>query len=412
MFEDDSCVVDWLGHLAPSTRRSLPFLIDYFRFIGWKPSEAVEYQRKLRDLKFCEVEGVTEFYFLDQAYKWLKDNVNLRVSTKKTRFNLVRGFFRWSRAAWPVDRKQLFHSEKEPVTGKLSVDAFRKLLLSCNSMYKAALLCKFQGGMDTAGLLYFNRNCVDSVWRAVQKGSKLLRVTLPGRKATRNITSFFTFIGSDALECLRQHFHSQGWRKDTVLFRTEQGQPLSAWSLSKYFLAHALKTGVVKAKTPVCPVCGGETVRERKFHGGGVQTSYNCVGCQRRFKVGEMKQTHGARSSIRYGCHPHELRDLFRTEWHRAQSAVGVDYGVAEVCMGHGLKKIDPLLYDKIMSEPEYAEAQYRRAMPFLNILSEDPRVVARGEVEDQLAGVNKRLADTERELGEMKRLLARVVEE
>ena len=53
----------------------------------------------------------------------------------------------------------------------------------------------------------------------------------------------------------------------------------------------------------------------------------------------------------------------------------------AEFFLGHD---IDANHYNKIMQlHPEYAEEQYIKAMPFLNIVSEDPRKVALEKVRE-----------------------------
>ena len=47
--------------------------------------------------------------------------------------------------------------------------------------------------------------------------------------------------------------------------------------------------------------------------------------------------------------------------------------------------KIDPNEYDKMKYTPGYAEKEYRKALPWLNVLSQDPEKVDRTTVEAEL---------------------------
>ena len=100
--------------------------------------------------------------------------------------------------------------------------------------------------------------------------------------------------------------------------------------------------------------------------------------------------------NTRYGVSSHELRDLFRTEWQRSDASPVV----AEFCMGHDIDKND---YNKIMERhPEWAEEQRMRAEPFLNIVSENPRMVALEKVRE-LEAKTDRIAEQDREIEELR---------
>ena len=57
----------------------------------------------------------------------------------------------------------------------------------------------------------------------------------------------------------------------------------------------------------------------------------------------------------------HEMRDVFKTRFHKS----GADPVVAEFCIGH---EVDPLGYNKAMSNVSYVSREYRKAEPWLNI--------------------------------------------
>lgn len=69
----------------------------------------------------------------------------------------------------------------------------------------------------------------------------------------------------------------------------------------------------------------------------------------------------------------------------------GFDMDVAKFMMGHG-RQIDPNKYDKIVRDIQYTTSEFRKAMPFLNVLSESPMEMSRPEVDEQMAGTRMRL--------------------
>jgi len=81
----------------------------------------------------------------------------------------------------------------------------------------------------------------------------------------------------------------------------------------------------------------------------------------------------------------------------------GFDLDVAKFCMGHG-SQIDPNKYDKIMHDVPATLIEYRKALPFLNVLSEDPRKIARSEVESQLEASEAKVDVLSKEVAVMKK--------
>ena len=258
---------------------------------------------------------------------------------------------------------------------------------------------------------YINTHHARKIFDAVRKHEDLIRLPMPGRKHQKNKKPYYTFIGGDAIDCLRTYFRSQGWIRDSVLFRNAHGHPMKRHNLQNYLKRKAFETGLIKRKTPNCLKCGRETVRKvfSPYDSGVRQTQicYVCVNCQKKNFTKEYDRDSSDFGGIRYRIRWHELRDLFKTEMHRASVYAGVDRGVADFFMGH---EIDPLKYDKIMRDRKFAEEQYRKALPFLNILSEDPRKVDRVDVETQLKASRaesrataERLVELERELAEIR---------
>lgn len=380
MFQEDVCVRKWLGGLAVDTARNrLPVLKSFFEFAGVGSSEAVEFQR----------DNPSSYRFVDLAYKWVESR-NLAASSMRTRVGGIRGFFLANRAPLPSD-KHRFHSDREKVVGELSVEDFRKILLSCNRTYRAAFLVQFQSGSGVGELCYINLNHAGFVWDEVRKGSRMIRLRMPGRKQNRNIKPYYTFIGSDAIDALKVLFHSRGWKQDTVLFRNEYGEPLSKNSLACYFRSHAVRAGVIKQHTLACLDCAGETVKQLIKKEGLKRTYYVCTVCQSIHLASDYPIGPCERGGVRYKAKPHELRDVFRTQCHYAQTYAGFDGSACEFFMGHS---IDSLEYDKIMRDSSYAKSEYRKALPWLNILSEDPSKIDRTSVDLELESYKRDQAE------------------
>jgi len=371
MFQDDMCVRKWLSGLAERTAvNRLPVLKSYFEFVGVGPSEAVEHQRL----------NPNDYRYVDSAYKWVEGR-NFAASSMKVFVGSVRGFFLANRAPLPSD-KHKFHSDRERVVGELTVDEFKRISLSCNRTYRAAFLVQFQSGSGVGELCYINEHHSELVWNEVRKGSRIIRLRMPGRKQNRNVRPYYTFIGGDAIDALKNLFHSRGWKREKYLFLTEYGEPVSRHSLGNYFRRHAFRSGIVKRFAPPCLDCGGETVKRVRQKQGVRSEHYVCLSCQGSRLVAEYGLSHADCGGIRYRVRTHELRDLFRTQCHYAQTYAGFDGSAGEFFMGHS---IDPLEYDKIMRDSSYAKSEYRKALSWLNILSEDPSKVDRTSMDLEL---------------------------
>jgi len=322
-------------------------LEDFFEFAGLEPAEAVAWQKN----------HPLNPRFLEEAYRWLKESEN-RISSKKTKIGVLRGFFIANWCQLPKDRHR-FHSDKAPVMDDLTVEEFRAILRRSNFVYRSAFLMMFQSGSGVGELLYMNSDLASYIWSEVRRGANIIRLNMPGRKAKRNIQPYYTFIGGDAVETLRLLFHSRGWREDNVLFRSKHGKPLTASCLQNYFRWQAIALGFIKAHSFPCLKCGGDTVRHRGTVDGEYVVYYFCLQCHAKNLSADYHLKPKQVAGIRYRMRTHELRDLFRTEWHRAQTYFGVDPEAGEFFMGHSG---DPLKYDKIMRDKSYGLEQYRKA--------------------------------------------------
>ena len=81
------------------------------------------------------------------------------------------------------------------------------------------------------------------------------------------------------------------------------------------------------------------------------------------------------------------MRDLARSLWHQS----GADKDVAEFIMGH---IVDRNKYDKIYTlDPEWVKDEYRKALPYLNIISAGS---AAKEQQEELQDLREKVATIE----------------
>jgi len=258
---------------------------------------------------------------------------------------------------------------------------------------------QFQSGSGRGELIYISHTHNRLVRDEVKKGSRVIRLPMPGRKHSLNRLPYYTFIGDDSTDCLKDMFQKQGYKEKPCLFVDQYDRPLSGASLQMYFTAHAMRVGLIKPASPPCEKCASPTNRVRSYKMDKQRhVVYVCVSCGHVQPSPYKPKNIGG---IRYRVKTHELRDLFKTECHRSlQSGNNFDLSVADFCMGHS---IDSNKYDKIMKDRAYTLAEYRKVLPFLNVLSENPRVVERGELDVEREALRRELAELKRDVGRLR---------
>jgi len=319
------------------------------KLAGLTPDQLVEYQRS--------AEGVDRYTILDALQRWVDSQNHLRVQSKQGYYNSIRSFFLHNRAALPRDPSYIVRSETPPVRSKLDVDVVRSVVLSSKPKYQAVFMVMLQGGLDQAGLLHWDQHGLESTIQQLrEKPFGPVRIDLPGRKASKNVEPYYTFIGRDACEKLQAYLKLRGTHPGPIF-------GVSRKALLKYWTRQLKRLGYIEQRT-----------------------SYK---------------------GNRYGLNPHRLRGVFRSRWRLS----GVDSEVAEFFLGHS---IDKLGYDRSpWLDPDWYEEKYLKAEPWLNILSEDPEKVhvrelhkLRQDYERRLAAMREEiLAEVERQLEMVQRL-------
>lgn len=309
----------WTGRLSPSTaKNNLRWFKNFQKwmevhgreFSGMCPDEWVEFQRNCTNGERYEL--------LDKVQEYILSLNKLRYNTKRNYYNTIRSFFKHNRAALPEDDFRI-RSDVPKVQGKLTVEILRDLINVLKPNYRAAFLCMFQSAMGGEEFEYWNLNGYEDLKEQLSRVSNFIRVNLQGRKSSRNLRNYYTFIGGDAKKALSDYLRVRPVG-GTAIFLNQFGEP----------------------------------IKKREIWN---QMNYHLI------KMGHIKKGEKGDTSNRYGYNPHEMRDLFRTQWEYSP-AKGI---VAEFMMGH---IVDPLGYNKAMMNENFVLNELILATPYLNIIS------------------------------------------
>lgn len=377
VLERDSCVRVWLGRVGDCGIFAFPIFLKFVSeglrddsvLCGKSPGELVEFQlANMSDPR-------EHFRILSVAQSWL-DRQHLRKSTKATRFTYIRSFFMHNRVELPADRGFRFKSDMPPVEGKLGLEDLHRIILHCNPMYKTMFLMMFQSLSDEERFCYINVHHWEEILEHLTKNDGEFALYLLGRKEGKPFRTVFSTHG-DWAKALKEYLRATGQPIAGCLFRNEHGKPITPQNLRYYFNAHAVRCGVVKQFTYCCEKCGGETVKVKRSHSkfGIRKTAYVCKLCGMVVFAHDLKECN---ANVRYGVSPHEMRDLARTRWESS----GANPNVAEFIMGHNVDQNDYLKWMKY--EQTYPLKEYRKALPYLNILSCDPDKIDKNQVDVQ----------------------------
>jgi len=354
------------------------------------PSELVEWLLK------TDLRDRLRFLRLLQGYV---NEKSWRYNTKQVVYSHCRSFFLHNFAALPIDRSFKFKSDIPPVDGKLTRANFIKIIHNSSKLYRAIFLMMWFTCMGSNEFEYVNVNHCGVVLDAVLNRKGIVKLTLPGRKQSRNVRNYYTLLEcskSDFAKAMRDYLKTLAKLPKNCLFMNAHGKPVSRQNIQEYFRRRAVETGVIRLVTPRCARCGGETVKKRRKHLEAFKWRYECRECDWKGWAYEVKVT---LCHVRYGVNPHEIRDLMRSRW----TPSGADPVVAEFMMGH---TVDPNNYNKFMKyESQYVIAEYRKFLPWANILSGDPSKVDRSEIDSKLEARDAEVEVLRREVATLKRL-------
>jgi hypothetical protein len=228
-------------------------------------------------------------------------------------------------------------------------------------MYRAVYLSMFMGGLGSKEVLYWSDHGLVALEAQLARGDVCVEVGLPGRKKNRNVTPYYSFVAGDALDALKVYM-ARRKAKCGSIFVTKQGQPLCYDALYVQWLTRLRALGFARIPT----------------------ADYNL--------------------DYRTGKNPHELRDLFRTQW----AFSGANESVAEFLMGH---TIDKLGYNKCMRDRVFVRDAYYEALPLLNILS-NPQTSGEISYQRKISGMQRSLEQKDTQIQKLTTTTATLAEQ
>lgn len=314
-------IENWLSRIGEVTGRDYAYTFKRFmawksenggKFAGMSPDELIEYQRKCTNAESYEI--------LDVVQRWVLSMVGLAYKSKRLYYVTILSFFLHNRAELPKDKSFKIRGDKPKTPSNLRPDHVKQAVLAAKPMYGAIITCMVEGGMGISEILNWSQMGWKSLRDQLNEGVDVVKIELPGRKSERNVRPYFTLIGGDALRMLKHYLGPDIPEEREAIFLNPMGRPVNAIALKRFWLRHLISLGIIE-----------------KVEGG----------------------TRGTR----YGYGLHELRENFRTLW--SQSRANPDIG--EFLMGH---KLDEHGYNQVYRNYDYVVDEYRKALPFLNVLS------------------------------------------
>jgi len=354
----------WLASLNPSTGRTYGWHFEKFlkwvrvnggKFKDYTPDMLIDYVKHGSVDQVNEVLDLKKFYLLEQ-----RGRLNYKLNMDKA----IRSFFANNRAELPRDKTLNLRGDSPRVRGELTPQDVRAVVLSSSKLYRAVFLCMLQGGFGQDEFIRWSNTGLEKLMRDLKDDPETVCIEIPGRKNQKNTYSYYTFIGGDAIKALRDYLkirparEAKSGRKQDAIFLNQFGEPLTKVSLYRYWTRKLKQLGIIQPDK----------------HQDG-----------------------------RYGRNPHEIRDVFRTLYRRS----GASPEFAEFFMGH-TQAFDKFGYDKIYRDRRFTEREYRKALPWLQILSSSRPF---GKVdEDEMEALRRKVRELEagrdRELDELRRRL------
>ena len=355
-------VKQWLVRLAKATAY---VQINLFKaWMRWLQENGGKFSKNTPDQLVESQKEHQGYDILDKVQQYVIDTPGT-YNSKSTRYNNIRSFFMHNRAALPKDPGFNINPELEPIQGTLTPEEIKLNILSCNALYQAVYLSMFQSAMDQEMLTYWNLNGYDSLVEQLRSDPDVIQISLPGRK--KNKKPFYSFIGQDAIDAIKNWLKHRP-NNASAIFVNQYGRPITKNAMRQYWVKHLRRLNIVD------PIVKGT-------------------------------------KATKTGKGLHEMRDVFRVLWSKSPAS----HIVAEYCMGHS---IDKLNYDKSFRDTDHYKEEYRKALPYLNLLSSgaafgrvDKKELeqAQNELQQAQKGQDKRVKELEKRNYELDKKLEEI---
>ncbi len=401
-FSRDPLVAEWLDSVEASTRRNYRTMMQAFLewvdagesvleldgYEGSVPRRLLLLQRDLNR------DGEGRKAILRAAYSYVKKRGAERMwrtSYRRNNLSTIRSFFVYhlDETGFPKESiRRMAHvlkSTVKKVKKSLSLVELRQVAIKSTPMYRTVLKCMLVSGMGGDEVVKFSNQGIEALREAMENpvADGVIEVYLGARKSNVD-GDFYTYIGGGAYRELRS------WLK------VRKG-------LEERFMEPELVDRRLRDR---------RTVKVKEFPDSVFVTHifsplshkglYNYFH-RKMEQLGFIQRDKNGTPGSRYNKNPHQIRSLFRTQW--SKSRVNPDVG--EYFMGH---VVDSLDYNRVHDDREYRIAEYRKAVPYLDLDHERAfGKVDEGEVEDLSAQVRdlKSQLKTEQARAQEYRLLA-----
>jgi hypothetical protein len=306
----------WRGRIAERTFHGYySFLYPFCLRVHKSPDELLAWARGNGD----------QYIVLDAIQSHVNNLTGLRHGSKVVAYAAIRSFFMHNRINLPDDRSFHIHSEVPPVERKISIENLKELFGLAAQPWRSMYLVKWMGLLDTEGLIYVSTTQAPQIAQAARESKRILRLSLPGRKKKRNEQPYYTWIGRDALESVKQYLERD---------RGEVKQGEALWLYSS-------------TRQPV------------------TKYGFNLAWIRLLRKARLIPDEKGNSPRSRYGFNVHNTRDLAIS---LLATVPNLKDFTVEFWAGHD---IDPNKYKDIYNlQPEFAAKQYELAEPYLNLIS------------------------------------------
>src|SRR5208282_2662794 len=242
-WRDAESVKRWQQRLTPGSFVTFSSILKgYLEWVGMGPDELIAWGKSSND----------PYVVLDSMQKYVIQGLKgRRYKTQVNAYAAMRSFFTHNRVVLPQDRSFQIRGDAPPVERKLTIDNLRELIGLAAQPYRSMILVKWMGLLDTEGLIYFSNHCAEKVVQAIKEGKGFVQIGIPGRKRSRNVRSFYTFIGHDALESLREYFdRERGWPKpgESVWITGNVALPVTKFTFAQAWLRLLRKAKLIPKK--------------------------------------------------------------------------------------------------------------------------------------------------------------------
>ncbi len=354
----------WLGRLGEGSRKTrTSHLTSYMswlkenggNFKDFTPDQLIEYQREADNGKRYELLDLAQRYVLQT-----KGTFN----TKTSRYGSIRSFFVHNRAELPQDKFNIKAGKgvSKPIQGTLTAGEIKNTILASNPVFRGIFTCMFQGALDQQMFTHWNDHGWPDLLKQLRETPETIKVELPGRKKNRNEKPYYTFIGRDGIDAIknwiphRVEYVKQGKlpTDSTLIFCNQFGNRITKSAIQQYWVRKLRRLGIVTTRNE------------------------------------------------RTGKGQHEMRDVWRSLWSKSPA----NHVTAEYFMGH---RIDPLNYDKSFRDVEFYREEYMKATPYLNIMTSGAAFgrVEKNEVDKLRAEIKQLESEKNNGLSDMKAQLA-----